>query len=167
MSRNGHASVGRARRRSGGDEKGQALVEFALVLPLVILLVAVAFNGWNGIQLAVRLTSAARAGAVQAANDLGADVTAHPGTPPTALEFQNAWDAATSAVNQEEGVTGVYQDKFPNQADYVNMPAPYTQSLNGVGTVGVVTVTITQASVTLVPVVGNFSVSAHAAARYS
>src|SRR5580693_2663826 len=78
------------------DESGQALVEFALVLPLVILIVAVAFNGWDGMQKTIRLTSAARAGAIVAASDLAAGDSQ-----------QTAWNDAVTAINAEEGDTSV------------------------------------------------------------
>jgi Flp pilus assembly protein TadG len=148
-------------RRGRHDEEGQALVEFALALPVIALLMAVAFNGWNGMQLAIRLTSAARAGAVAAAHDLDT------GNPASAQ-----CDAA-AAVNQEEGVSGVYQCTSSSSPDYVaitegQQSIPSDPNNPGSATsINVVTVTISQASVTLVPIVGNFAVTAHATARYS
>ncbi len=156
------------------DESGQALVEFALVLPLVILLVRVAFNGWNGIQLDLRLTSAARAGAITAAHDLSVDLTNNPGQALSPTDFSNASCDAKSTINAEEGVTGLYQCSNPSGADYVSISPPsqqFTVPSSGLGdssiTVRVVTITISGASVSLVPVVGNISVSAHATAEYS
>ncbi len=149
--------AGRGRRH---DETGQALVEFALVLPLVILLMSVAFNGWNGIQLDVRLTSAARAGALQAANALATNPT----------QVAAAWGLATNAVNLEENST-IYQNTDSSLPDYVNLTQTQSPVAHGPGepaiTVNVVTITISQASVALVPVIGKISVSAHAAAEYS
>jgi Flp pilus assembly protein TadG len=155
-------------RRGRKDESGQALVEFALVLPLVILLVSVAFNGWNGIQLDLRLTSAARAGALIAASDLSADLRNNPGQPLSAGQIQTATDDATTKINDEEGVTGVYQDSPSGGDNHVTL----SQSQDTVSgpqpiTVNIVTISISQASVVLVPVIGNISVSAHAAAEYS
>jgi len=144
------------RRRWRRDESGQAVVEFALVLPVVVLLMGAAFTGWNGMQLSVRLTSAARAGAIQAAADLATNPN----------QVQTAWDAATTAVNNEEGTTGVYQDANPTGADYVRMTTA-TQAVAGGITVHVVTVTISDTAVTLVPVVGNLPVKATATARYA
>jgi len=144
-----------AARLQGRDDSGQALIEFVLVLPVVALLMGVAFNGWSGLQLSIRLTSAARAGAIQAANDLAA----HP------TQTQTAWNDATTAVNQEEGVTNVYQNTNGAADGYVNM-AITTTTTGGV-TVNVVTVTISEVSFTLVPIVKNIGVSAHATARYS
>jgi len=154
------------RRRGRGDESGQALVEFALVLPLLALIMGIAFNGWNGMQLGIGLTSAARAGAVQAANELAGDVAADPAQPPTAAQVQNAWDDATNAVNKEEGGSAVYQNTNPNATNYVAM-SEATETIQSGATMNVVRVTISGVSFDLVPVVGNIAVTAHAAARYS
>jgi Flp pilus assembly protein TadG len=144
------------------DESGQALVEFALVLPLVILIVAVAFNGWDGMQTTIRLTSAARAGALQAAAILAQD----PADPTN--EQQPAWDAAVNAVNAEEN-TSVYQNLNSSQPDYVNLVIQTQNVSSGTTTVaiGTVTITVSPSSVTLVPYVGHISVTTHATARYS
>ncbi|HTZ07778.1 MAG TPA: TadE/TadG family type IV pilus assembly protein [Acidimicrobiales bacterium] len=146
-----------------------ALVEFALVLPVVALLMGAAFTGWNGMQLSVRLTSAARAGAIQAAADLGADQNGVADALITGAQQQSAWDDATQAVNNEEGTTGVYQDTDPGGADYVAM-ALESQAVPGSGgtiTLNVVKITISDTAVTLVPVVGNLAVNTTATARYS
>jgi Flp pilus assembly protein TadG len=149
---------GRARRFPGraGDESGQALVEFVLVLPVVALVMGVAFNGWNAMQLSIRLTTAARAGAIQAANDLAANPA----------QTQAALAAATAAVNAEEGDTNVYQDTNSAAQDYVSMSTSSTTTSGGV-TINMVTITISQTSATLVPIVANLPVNAHATARYS
>jgi Flp pilus assembly protein TadG len=149
-----------AERRRGrrGGESGQALVEFVLVLPVVALIMGVAFDGWNAMQLDIRLTSAARAGAIQAASDLAANDAP-----------QTAWDAATAAVNAEEGDTGVYQDTDPSAQNYVHM-ATSTQSVtagNGPIAMNVVTITISRTPATLVPLVSTLSVNTTATARYS
>lgn len=148
----------RGRGRIGRDESGQALVEFVLVLPVVALLMGVAFNGWNALQLSIRLTSAARAGAIEAANDLAAKDSQ-----------QVAWDAATAAVNAEEGDTGVYQDTNAQAPDYVDMKTSTQEvtSSNSTVQIQVVQITISQTSATLVPFVTNLSVNAHATARYA
>jgi len=151
--------VSRGGRRR--DEGGQALVELVIVLPLVALLLGVAFNGWSGMQLAQRLTSAARAGALQAANELGSQ------SPPST---QTILDDATKAVNAEEGVSGVYQNSESGADDYVSMTtsAETISTANG-GTlnINVVTIAVSQRSSSLVPFVGTFPVTAHATARYS
>jgi len=142
---------GRRRRR---DETGQALVEFALVIPVIVLLMGTAFNGWNAMQLSLRLTSAARAGAIVAANDLAAN----------AAQVGPALTAATAAVNQEEA-TNVYQSCTSGN-DCVSL-AQTTQTTPSGATINVVTITIAQGSVPLVPFLGNIAVTAHATARYA
>lgn len=135
-------------------------MEFALVLPLLALLMGVAFNGWNGIQLDINLTSAARAGAVAAANSLAGNSN------PSTSDINNATGLAITAINQAEGVSNVYQGD-PSQADYVNVTTSPGQPLQSGITINVLEVTISNVSVTLVPVVGAISLSAHASARYS
>jgi Flp pilus assembly protein TadG len=144
------------RRRAAG-ESGQAIVEFCLALPLVALLLGVGFNGWNSMDLSVQLTSAARAGAIQAANDLG--------TNPTAT--QKAADDATAAVNAEQGTTNVYQDTDPSAGDYVSVTEPPTQTTTAGTNLNVVVVTITTTPVALVPFIHSLSITASATARYS
>jgi Flp pilus assembly protein TadG len=144
-----------SRRCRRHDESGTALVELALVIPLVILLMGVAFNGWNGMQESIRLTSAARAGAILAASDL----TSAPGA-----TGQAATDAAT-AINAEEG-TDLYQSTNSGANNYVSI-ATQTDTISARVTISVVTVTISHASVSFVPFVGSFPVTTHATARYS
>jgi len=149
-------------RRWCRDEAGQALVEFALVLPVVILLVGVAFNGWNGMQRAIRLTSAVRAGAIQAAHDLavnpGAGLTCTTGS---------ALSDATNAINLEEGVpSGTYQCGNATANNYVSA-VQSSSTIGGGATINLVTISISGAEITLVPFVGKFSVSTHAEARWS
>jgi Flp pilus assembly protein TadG len=146
-----------ARRR---DETGTALVELALVVPLVILIMGVAFNGWNGMQASIRLTSAARAGAIVAANDLSTS-PAHP--QPTSVH--QAQVDATAAINNEEGASGVYQDDDSGANNYVNIGTS-EESADG-ATINVVTITISHGSGSFVPFVGSFPVTTHATARYS
>jgi Flp pilus assembly protein TadG len=144
------------RRGRGRDERGQAMIELALALPLLALLLGVAFNGWNGMQLSVRLTSAARAGAIEAANDLGTNPR----------DTQTAWNDATTAINEEEGVNNLYQNVNASANDYVSLSTS-TESISGGITINVVTVTIHETTSALVPVIASFPVTAHATARYS
>jgi Flp pilus assembly protein TadG len=134
-------------------EAGQAMVEFVVILPLVVLLFGVAFTGWQGMQSSIRLTTAARAAAIVAAHDLKSG--------------GNALDDATSAVNQEEGVTNVYQDTASNADNYVSMSVA-TDTLNSAGlTIDVVKISITHIVLPLVPGVWKLSVTSSATARYS
>lgn len=54
------------------------MVEMVVILPLVLILLSFAFMGWDSMQQSIRLTSAARAGAIKAANDLQAGSWASP-----------------------------------------------------------------------------------------
>jgi Flp pilus assembly protein TadG len=150
-------SSGRRRRR---DESGTALVEFALVVPLVMLLLGVAFNGWNAMQESIRLTSAARAGAIVAAGDLSTTST-H-----VALSESQALTDATAAVNAEEGLTGVYQSDNSGANNYVTISEQTQVNVSGV-TINLVTITIHQSSASFVPFVGSFPVTTHATGSYS
>jgi Flp pilus assembly protein TadG len=139
------------------DESGTALVELALVIPLVILLLGAAFNGWNAMQMSIRLTSAARAGAIVAANDL----TSNPGA-----TDQAATDAA-AAINAEEGTTNVYQSTDSAANNYVSITPDPNVTISGQIQISVVTVTVSHSSSSFVPFVGSFPVTTHATARYS
>jgi Flp pilus assembly protein TadG len=157
---------GRGERRLGQrrhrDETGTALVELALVVPLVILLMGIAFNGWNAMQSSIRLTSAARAGAIVAANDLTSSSTHAPLTASAALTD------ATNAINNEEGSTNpaVYQSANSSANNYVSL-SQSTQTVSGGISVSVVTITVSHSSLSFVPFVGSFPVTTHATARYS
>jgi Flp pilus assembly protein TadG len=144
------------------DETGTAIVELALVVPLVILLLGIAFNGWNAMQSSIRLTSAARAGAIVAANDLTNSST-HP-----SLSTGVALTDATNAINNEEGSTNpaIYQSSDSSANDYVSL-SESTQTVSGGISMSVVTITISHSSVSFVPFVGSFPVTTHATARYS
>lgn len=142
------------------DETGTALVELALVIPLVVLLLGAAFNGWNGMQSSIRLTGVARAGAILAANDLTA-TSSHPAT-----TQDQALTDATTAINAEEGATNVYQSTDSGANNFVSITTQNDTLSAGV-TISVVTITISHASVSFVPLVGGFPVTTHATARYS
>jgi Flp pilus assembly protein TadG len=151
-----------SRRSRHHDETGTALVELALVIPLVMLLLGVAFNGWNSMQESIRLTSAARAGAIVAAHDLTATASN-----PTGTSQKVADDDATTAINAEEGATAVYQDTDSGANNYVSLtPNPNITISAGV-TISTVTITISHSSVSFVPFVGSFPVTTHATARYA
>jgi len=126
----------------------------------VALLLGVAFNGWNGMQASIRLTSAARAGAIAAASDLSTTPDHAATTQPVALQD------ATTAINAEEGVPGVYQSVNSAANDYVSMSVQPSQNISG-QSVNLVTITISQSGVSLVPFVGSLPVTTHATARYT
>jgi Flp pilus assembly protein TadG len=79
------------RRREAG---GQSLVEFAISLPVLILMLALAYVGWQAVHTVIALNGAARAGAVTAANDVRHGVS----------QSQESTDV-TGAVNGEQGST--------------------------------------------------------------
>jgi Flp pilus assembly protein TadG len=141
------------------DETGTALVELALVIPLVILLLGIAFNGWNAMQESIRLTSAARAGAIVAANDL-TTTSSHP-----AMTQKQAQDDATTAINAEEAAI-VYQDDDAGANNYVGITTA-SDTISTTITIQTVTITIAHSSVSFVPFVGSFPVTTHATARYA
>jgi len=132
------------------------MIELALALPILALLLGVGFNGWNSMQMSVRLTSAARAGAIEAANILGNNPT----------DTQTAWDDATTAINEEEGTNSVYQNVNAAANDYVNIATSTEQTSGGVS-INVVTITIHETTSALVPVVASLPITAEATARVS
>jgi hypothetical protein len=123
--------------------------------------VGIAFNGWDAMQVSIRLTSAARAGAIAAANAIvDGDTTSQ------------AQQAAIMAINQEEGGGSTFQANAakPNYVNVVSNPGePLTNGggASGTGTIGTVTVTITPSSITLIPFIQQISVATHATARYT
>ncbi len=124
-----------------------------LVLPLILVMLGAGFTGWDAMQESIRLTSAAHAGAIKAANDIQAGQSA------------NAWNDATTAVNQEENASNVYQNTNSGAADYVKMTQA-TDNLNGSGaSINTVTITISNAHVTVMPFVWNMTVTTSATAR--
>jgi Flp pilus assembly protein TadG len=126
----------------------------AILLPLLLLLFGIAFTGWDAMHRSIGLTSAARAGAIKAANDLGVSKTTQ----------QVAWDDAKDAVNQEEG-TNVYQDSTPGADNYVLM-SPTPDVIDGSLTINVVTITISHEVPTDIPTVTDIHLKVHASARY-
>ncbi len=85
----GRSRLCTGRRHQAG---GQSLVEFAISLPVLCLLLAVAYVGWQAVHTVIALNGAARAGAVTAANDVRKGLS-------TAQETTDV----TSAVNAEQG----------------------------------------------------------------
>jgi len=77
-----------------------------------------------------------------------------------------AWNDATTAINEEEGVNNVYQNVNAASNDYVTLSTS-TESVSGGITINLVTITIHETTSNLVPVVASFPVTAHATARYS
>jgi Flp pilus assembly protein TadG len=94
----------RSRRQARG---GQSLVEFAIVLPLMLLLVGGAYTMWTGLHSAIGVTSAARAGALTAANQLATtkvQPATGPGAPYTWAQLNAVLVSAVASVSAEDGV---------------------------------------------------------------
>jgi Flp pilus assembly protein TadG len=90
----------RRHRRSRGprkDQRGQSMVEFALVFPLFMTILAVGIVASQFLSSVIGLNGAARAGAIAAANDI------HAGT-----SYTQELTDATNAVSAEEGCTSCY-----------------------------------------------------------
>jgi Flp pilus assembly protein TadG len=111
------------RRRFGGDDRGQALVEFALVLPvlLILLLGIIDFaRAWNVYQV---LTDAGREGAREAVVANGLDVPAIQG-----IVIAAAGRAGIGLTNSDVTV-----DLGANRGDPTTVTVSYTHSLRYVG----------------------------------
>ena len=91
------------------------MVEFAIILPFFLFLLAGGFSVWEGLHGSVNLTSAARAGALVASGDLrgGCNANAVPPVPvcppPTPAALLSAANKAVAAINAEEQ-TAVYNN---------------------------------------------------------
>ncbi len=80
-----------------GRSRGQSLTEFALVLPIALLLLALAATGGQMLVTSIDLTQAARSGAVAAAADYGAGDTI----------VQQTNDARTAAYDEQGGAGSI------------------------------------------------------------
>ena len=147
-------------RRAGFGERGTALVEFAILGPLIAILVGVAFTGWSALQTTVGLTSAARAGAIKAASDYAGGAS-----------LGTARCDARDVINSEENTT-IFQCTNPAAAFYVTVTPPGTStSIAASGTspaitMNIVTVSISKTVSAFTPIAWNIPVSASATARY-
>lgn len=90
-------SAPRLGKRSRPRSRGQAITEFALVLPIAILLLAVAATGGQMLVTAIGLTQAARAGAIAAASDYGAGDSV----------AQQTTDARTATYDEQGGAGSI------------------------------------------------------------
>ena len=154
------------RRRASG----QSLIEFAVVLPLMLLMVAGAYAMWTGLHTVIGLTSAARAGSLTAANQLakmgktpGAVTNAY-----SAADLNAVLGSAVAAVNAEEGVNS-YQAAGPlctatnGCVSISSTPIPAGTDSNGNQTyLAEVTISISQAIAPPVALISQFTVNATA-----
>ncbi|MGH7746747.1 MAG: TadE/TadG family type IV pilus assembly protein [Candidatus Dormibacteria bacterium] len=135
------------RHREAG---GQSLVEFALSLPVLILLLAVAYVGWQAMHTVIALNGAARAGAVRAADDVRQKVA-------TAQETTDV----TAAVNAEEGsgafTTVTYGTTCTSSCVALRHALAGTRS-----SVSMEVVTVQSKIISGVPLLSNFVVTAQA-----
>lgn len=139
--------------------KGQAMVEMSLILPVVLLLLGVAWTASDAMHNSIGLTSAARAGAIIAAGDLTLDSSSAGRT--TAL------NAATAAVNAEEGTSGppaLYTTDDGSSLCPLNC-VTLTYPTNS-SSINLAQITITHSVLSGVPLVSSIDISAHATARY-
>ncbi|MGH7640816.1 MAG: TadE/TadG family type IV pilus assembly protein [Candidatus Dormibacteria bacterium] len=79
------------RRRRFGGRAGQAVTEFALVLPIAVLILGLAATGGQMLAESITLTQAARSAALAAANDYAAG------------NFSDEVHDATVAAQDEQG----------------------------------------------------------------
>jgi len=146
--------------RRGRDQRGVAIVETALLMPLLLILLGVAFTGWDAMHQSVQLTSAARAGALKAASDLDAQnaICDPPNNKPSPAQMANAKNDAITAINTEENSAA-----FNTNNVSVSCSA---STIDGISA-SFVTVTITQPVQTFVPLVPGFTLTTHATARFA
>jgi Flp pilus assembly protein TadG len=142
---------------------GQALVELALALTVLLVLLGGTYTGWAAMHQSVQLTSAARAGAIVAANDL----QGHPAMP----SCQVLTDA-TAAVNAEQGASSTYRPSGSGcsgtcGSDCVTLSTTTGPLSASAGiTEDLVTITVTGGIAAQIPVVPGIRVSGAATARY-
>lgn len=138
----------------------------ALVLPVFLLLLAVGYTGWDAMHQTIGMTSAARAGAIVAANDMQNSVSQN-----------QALSDATVAINAEEGSGTTYKCQTSPAVgscsasacsnDCVTLSTSTgTQSGSAGLTIDLVTITITRSMSADIPLVSGVRVAATATARY-
>ena len=170
----------RPRRRRA---RGQSLVEMAIVLPVMISMLALAYTGWDAIHRVIGITSAARAGALQAAADLPEPNLAPlrwvpPSSPPPPIpvpasgNLHDETQPVANAVNAEENSPGLYKPSgngWPActtacvslSAKSICTSTPATPCTSAVP---IITVTITRSVSADVPVFRSITVTAIAGA---
>jgi Flp pilus assembly protein TadG len=105
--------VRRYRRRDGGDERGAAMVEFALVLPLLLVLVFGIVDFGRAFQSWITLTNAAREGArLGATGAKASDICARVTTTAALAGVSCSVDNAQGTTGTSVKVTAGYTLKF-------------------------------------------------------
>jgi Flp pilus assembly protein TadG len=126
-------------------------VEFAISLPVLLLLLAVAYVGWQAVHTVIALNGAARAGAVTAANDV------RKGGVSTSQEATDV----TTAVNAEQGSTAFSTVTYGTTC--VSSCVALRHALAGSRTsVAMEVVTVQSKIVPGVPLLSGFTVTAQA-----
>lgn len=153
--------VTRHRHRQRGSG-AQAVVEFAIIFPVLIVMLAGSFSVYMAINTDIQMTSAARAGAVEASYLLAND------TPPlTATDDSNAVAAAQSAANDDWGSSKFSQTQTPftlvcsAPCVILTTPAPLEPPLTGTA-VQEAQITVTDTLVPTVPFSFTINLSASA-----
>ncbi|MHB1575937.1 MAG: TadE/TadG family type IV pilus assembly protein [Candidatus Dormibacteria bacterium] len=147
-------SWGRIRPR--WRQPGQAITEFAVVLPVAVVILALAATGGEMVMTDIGLTQAARAGAIAAAHDAAA-------TPPDSIGVQTT-DARTAANNEQGGVGSIQcSGAVPSGCvSVVDMKAGVAPLENRV--VSLVQVRVWETIMPFVPIFGNVTIQAEATA---
>lgn len=125
-------------------------MEFAISMPVLILLLALAYVGWQAVHTVIALNGAARAGAVTAANDVRHGVS----------QTQESADV-TSAVNAEQGSTAFANVTYGTTC--TSACVALRHALPGTRTsVAMEVVTVQSKIVSAVPLLPGFTVTAQA-----
>ena len=159
-----------SRRSCRGAERGQSMAEFALILPIVVLLLIAVFDIGRGVYAYTSISNAARTGArIAAVNQLYPSETdtmcaenmpvedLSAGATPSWSVRACAASAATSLGLRPTDVTVSYAAPSGSTLTCPAGPAPAAPSANTpfhVGCIAIVTVSYTWAPIT--PLIGNF-----------
>jgi len=138
-------------------QRGQSITEFALVLPVAVVILALAASGGEMLMTDISLTQAARAGAIAAAQDAAA-------TPPDPISVQTT-DAQTAANDEQGGPNSIpcSGSGVPSHCVRVSdLSAPGVGLENSV--VSLVKVQVWETITPFVPIFGSVTIQAEATA---